>query len=146
MRKIDIIISKYNVIPKIVFHDKTFKKWADFIAKLLQYISFVMALIDLIYFPHRGIVTFVVFLLMSISSAIYFSPYIYNKQYYAICKKNGCGDKIFVLMSEPPEVVSLTCRNGHTNIYEKEELKSYEIGIAYGPEETAYKSFRLYRK
>jgi len=149
MKKIGVIISKYNVIPKIVFYDKALKRNADFVARLLWLISFVLALIgfsQLINFPHKEILSFIVFLLMSASSVLYFSPYRYHKQYYAICKKDKCGDKIFVKMSEFPNEISLTCRNGHIYSYKKEELKSYEIGIAYGPEEIAYKSFRFYWK
>lgn len=146
IKKLSIIISKYNVVPRFVVYDRILKKRLDCIAKSLWFLSFLLLLADLsqlINFSYRNFVSVTIFLLMSISSAIYFSPYKYHNQYYAICKT--CGEKIPIRRTLPPEIISLGCKNRHSHSYKLEELKSYQIGVAFGPEEKAYKSFRFYK-
>ena len=145
MKKFDLIWSKYNVIPKICAN-AVYEKYLKLVAKILWFCSFLLvifSIIDFIYTKNwRSIVAFIIFLLNSVVASIYSFRYQFHTQFYAICKE--CGEKIFLPISNPLPVLKLKCKNNHIFEYKKEELKSFEIGIAVGPEEKTYKSFRIY--
>jgi hypothetical protein len=145
MKKFDIIWSKYNVIPKICVN-AVYEKHLKLIAKILWFCSFLLAMFSITDFVYtknwRNIVAFVIFLLNSVIASIYSFRYQIHTQFYAICKE--CGEKIFIPLTNPPPILKLRCKNNHTFDYKKEELKSFEIGVAAGPTEKFYKSFRIY--
>jgi len=141
MRKITFSVSKYNVIPKIVVNAK-YEKVLKTFSKILWVFSLVLTLIGVLFY--KNILVLIIFILNSILASIYFLHYQYHNQFYAVCKEKGCNEKIFLRTINPPDTLRLRCKNDHIYEYKKEELKTFEVGIATGPEEKAYKSFRIY--